>query len=221
MKNSKALKESNPSFIAEAPSTIRTVIFILEIAFVGGLLTVWFTFSSIRESKNLWILFFYNFPSQFSFATVPHEPVFLYFAKYYAPLIVTSISVAGTVLAEVLNYTVCKYIGDLGPVQKVSRGKFVRRLIDLFKKAPFTALIIAAFTPIPFYPFRFLVVLARYPLLKYLLAIFLARTPRFLLYAFLGYMVKIPDVILIILFALGVFIAFFFMRGVIKKSKKE
>lgn len=207
--------------IPRAPSKARILIFGLEFAFVIGLLILWISSPKIRESKNLWILFFYNFPSQFSFATVPHEPVFLFFSKFYAPWIVTLISAVGTVLAEVVNYTVIKFIGDLSPVQKISRGKTVVNLIQMFNRAPFAALLIAGFTPIPFYPFRFLVVLAHYPIAKYLLAVFLSRTPRFYIYAVLGHAIKIPDYLLAIFFVIGVAVAIPVMRGILKKAKDD
>lgn len=185
-----------------AISRTRTTVFILEIGLILAILIVWLSSESIRESKSLWILFFYNFPSQFLIAIVPHEPVFLYFSKFYSPLSVTFVAIVGTSLAEVLNYSVFKYVGELKPVQNVHTSKMVNKLIILFNKAPFAALLVAGFTPVPFYPFRFLVVLARYPLLKYILAIFLSRTPRFYLLALFGYTIKIPDYLLPVIFIL-------------------
>jgi membrane protein YqaA with SNARE-associated domain len=183
-----------------AISRNRTIVFVLEIGLIIAILLAWLSSESIRQSKSLWILFFYNFPSQFLIAIVPHEPVFLYFSKFYSPLSVTFVAIVGTSLAEVLNYSVFKYVGDLQPVQNVHASKMVNKLIILFNKAPFAALLIAGFTPVPFYPFRFLVVLARYPLLKYILAIFLSRTPRFYLLALFGYTIKIPDYLLPVIF---------------------
>lgn len=183
-------------------SRTRTIVFILEIALILTLLVVWLSSESIRQSKSLWILFFYNFPSQFLIAIVPHEPVFLYFSKFYSPLSVTLVAIAGTSLAEVLNYSVFKYVGNLKSVQSIHYSKMVNKLIGLFNKAPFTALLVAGFTPVPFYPFRFLVVLARFPLLKYILAIILSRTPRFYLLALFGHAIKIPDYLLPVIFIL-------------------
>lgn len=178
----------------------RTIIFILEIALILILLAVWLSSETIRNSKNLWILFFYSFPSQFLIAIVPHEPVFLYFSKFYSPWSVTCVAIAGTLLAEVLNYSVFKYVGDLKQVQSVHYSAWVKKLIKLFNTAPFSALLVAGFTPVPFYPFRFLVVLARYPLPKYILAVFLSRTPRFYLFALFGHAIKIPDYLLPVIF---------------------
>ncbi len=182
------------------PSKFRTFIFILEIAFIAVLLVVWLSSEYIQKSKNLWVLFFYNFPSQFLIAIVPHEPVVLYFGKFYLPLVVALVAVAGTLLTEAVNYSVFKYIVDLRLFKKAHHSKIVNKLVELFNKAPFLALFIAGFTPVPFYPFRFMVVLAHYPIWKYLLAVFVSRTPRYFIIAWVGYALKIPDYLLLALF---------------------
>jgi len=181
-------------------SRIQTIIVSLEVVFVVALLVVWLCSESIQQSKNLWVLFFYNFPSQFLIAVVPHEPVFLYFSKYYAPLFVTAVGIAGTLITEILNYSVFGFFSELKVIKKVSNSKFVQRLLDLFQKAPFLALWIAGFTPVPFYPFRFIAVLSDYPKQKYILAIFLSRTPRFFLLAYIGYTINLPTYLLAIIF---------------------
>lgn len=146
------------------------------------------------------MLFFYSFPSEFLIAIVPHEPVLLYFGKFYQPLTVALVAIIGTVMTEAINYSVFKLVIDSNFFQKIRQGKMVTKIVELFKKAPFVALLVAGLTPVPFYPFRFLVVLTRYPLVKYLLAVFLSRTPRFFILALAGYMIKIPDYLLIAIF---------------------
>ena len=188
-------------------SKTRILIFILEVSLVALLLILWLVSDSIQKSKSLWILFLYSFPSQFLIAVVPHEPVFLYFSKFYAPIIVTFVSVSSTVLTELVNYSTFKFIVDLKSFDKIKYSGFVKKLIDIFNRAPFLALWIAGFTPIPFYPFRFLVVLAHYPIHRYILAVFLSRTPRFFLLALLGQAFKIPDYLLAILFAALILVA--------------
>ncbi|MCK4494933.1 MAG: hypothetical protein KAU91_01170, partial [Candidatus Aminicenantes bacterium] len=81
---------------------------------------------------------------------------------------------------------------------------------------------IAGLTPIPFYPFRFLVVIARYPLIKYLFAVFLSRTPRFFILAFAGNIIKIPDYLLIILFiGITILINYPVVSHLLKKRRKN
>jgi membrane protein YqaA with SNARE-associated domain len=181
------------------PPWVRTLIFVFEVAFVIGLLVWWLASDSVRESKSLWILFLYCFPAEFIIATAPHEPVLLYFAKFYSPLTVAAISVAGTVLTEVLNYTVFKYVADLKVFRKMLASRTVQKTVHLFKKAPFAALWVAGFTPIPFYPFRFLVVIARYPLWKYIAAVLTSRAPRMYIIALAARAIHFPDYMILII----------------------
>lgn len=178
----------------------RTLIFAFEISMIFGLLILWLSSTAIQQSNSLFVLFFYSFPSEFLVGLVPHEPVLLYFGKYYSPLTVALVSVASTVLTEALNYSMFKYVADMILFKKFSDGRSVRSIIALFKKMPFTAVWVAGFTPIPFYPFRFLVVMGEYPVWKYLVAVFLSRGPRFYILAQIGYTFNIPGAALAALF---------------------
>ncbi len=204
-------------------SKTRIIIFILEISLVALLLGIWLSSDSVQQSKSLWVLFLYSFPSQFLIATVPHEPVFLYFSKYYAPIIATVVSLSSTLLTEVVNYSTFKFVVDLKSFERIRYSGFVKKLIEGFNRAPFLALWVAGFTPIPFYPFRFLVVLANYPIYKYILAVFLSRAPRFYLLALFGHAFKIPDYLLVVLFVslILVSLAPIFKRLLFKKKEIE
>jgi len=209
-----------PKYAKKSPK-IRTLLFILEVALVLALLIGWLSFKTLRTSKNLWVLFFYSFPSEFLVAVVPHEPILLYFGKFYAPLTVAAVGIIGTVITEAINYSVFKYITGTNLFQKIRHKKAVTKVIKLFQKFPFLAIWIAGLTPIPFYPFRFLVVLARYPVLKYLSAVFLSRTPRFYLLAYLGHTIKFPDYLLIILFVILILgMNFQLLRNLLKKRAR-
>jgi ribonucleoside-triphosphate reductase len=137
-------------------------------------------------------------------------------------LTVALTATAGTLLAETLNYSVFKYLTDTTLYKKkISQKKIVSKLIDLFNRKPFVTLLVVAFTPIPFYPFRFLVVMAHYPIWKYLLALFLARTPRFFLLSLAGQSIKIPDSILVIIFVVLIAAANIPLLSSLIKKKKE
>ena len=198
----------------------RTMV-LIEAGMVLVLLAVWLISPSIRASKSLWVLFFYSFPAEFLVAVVPHEPVLIYFGKFYAPLAVAVVAVAGTVITEYFNYAVFRFVADFRALQKYTKSSLIQRAIRFFNKAPFAALLIAGFTPFPFYPFRFLVVLARYPLFKYLLAVLISRGPRFYLYAWLGNHLRIPDVwILLIMVAALVIIYVPLIRVYLRRKRK-
>jgi membrane protein YqaA with SNARE-associated domain len=189
------------------PPWRKAFLFALQISFVLALLIVWVTSKGLQESKSLWVLFFYSFPSEFLIATVPHEPVLLYFGKFYAPLTVALVAIPSTLLTEMLNYSTFKYITDFNIFTKLRNKKALQKTIRFFNKAPFITLCIAGISPIPFYPLRFLVVLAHYPLWRYILAVFLSRFPRFIIFAYLGYKIQIPDYMLFALFVTLIVVA--------------
>ena len=181
--------------------SIRTLVVALEITFVGALLLVWLLSDAARESKSLWILFLYSFPSEFLVAPVPHEPIFFYFGKFYPAWLVAGIAVTSTVMTEALNYSVFGYFTDLESFNRVHASRITRRVVDLFHKAPFVAVVVAGLLPIPFYPMRFIVVLARYPLGRYLLAVLVSRAPRFYVLSLLGSAFELPTWLLVVLFS--------------------
>lgn len=206
----------------KSPVLFKTIFFVFEISLVVFLLFFWFSSSSMQKSENLWILFIISLPAEFLIAIVPHEPILLYFAKFHMPLTVTLVGIAGTLITEALNYTTFKYIADLNIFKKLKERKSVKKIINLFNKRPFIAICVAGFTPVPFYPIRFLVVLGHYPILKYLLGVFLSRTPRFFILAYFGHVFQIPDSWLVIIFAsLLISIYIPVLRNIIKKRIKE
>ncbi len=202
----------------KTPSKIRIFIFALQVGLVIALLVLWLSSESIQKSKDLWVLFIYCFPSQFLIAIVPNEPALFYFGKFYPPLTVALVAIAGTLLTEALNYSVFKFVANTNFFQKIRHRKVATRVVELFNKAPFVALLVAGFTPVPFYPFRFLVVMAHYPIWKYLLAVFLSRTPRFYILALIGYAIKIPDYLIIAIFIILIASAYIpLLRKFLKK----
>ncbi len=213
----------NPASNEESkyPSWIKASLFALQISFVLALLILWFTSKEIQESKSLWVLFFYSFPAEFLISTVPHEPVLLYFGKFYGPLSVALVAISGTLLTEMLNYSAFKYIADLKIFIKLREKKAVQKTIKFFKKAPFLTLWVTGISPIPFYPLRFLVVLACYPWFKYILAVFLSRFPRFVILAYVGHKIQIPDYLLVALFVILIMIANISILQSLRNRKKK
>lgn len=210
-------QKREPSF-----SKTKTLLFVLQISFVIVLFVLWFSSESLRESKNLWILFLYSFPSNFLVGIVPYDPAIIYFGKFYSPLYVTFVGVASTLVVEGINYSVLNFASNTKLLVKIRHRKFINKIIKLFNKTPFIALFIAGFLPIPFYPFRFLVVLTRYPLIKYLLTVLLSKTPRIYLLGLLGHVTKIPDYLIISFFiAIVIFMYISFLINHLKKRQKR
>ena len=197
----------------------KTIIFLVETGFILILLMLLLFSDSMKGSSSLIFLFFYSFPSEFIIGLVPHEPVLLYFGNFYSPLTVALVAVSSTVLTEALNYSVFSYIADIELFRKTTGNKIVRKLVAQFNRFPFLAVWIAGFTPVPFYPFRFLVVIGRYPVMKYLLAVFLSRAPRFYILAYIGEVFRFPGWVLIALFVILVIVFNFPLVGNLLKKR--
>ncbi|MFC2166666.1 VTT domain-containing protein [Acidobacteriota bacterium] len=201
---------------------LRTSIFIGELVFVAALFVIYFSSLSLQSSRHLWVLFLYSIPGNFLIDVIPYDPAVIFFARFHAPLIIAFVGVAGILASETINYTCFEYIVDRKFFDKILKHKFIVKLTRLFNKAPFWTMLIVAFTPIPIYPFRFLVVLARFPLLKFLLALFIGRLPRLYLIALFGHSVILPDwAYLVIFIALSLIMYIPLVKLIPKKQQKE
>jgi membrane protein YqaA with SNARE-associated domain len=188
----------DPAALVEQ-ATLRTrtrltgAVFLGETLLVVGLLVWWLIWGRHDPGHGPLVLFLYCFPSEFLIAPVPHEPVLIYFGRILSPLTVALYSVAGTVLVEALNYHATSFVTDTQPMRRLARARWLRRMVTLFERWPFATLVLGGLAPLPFYPFRFLVTLTRYPISRYLLAIFVSRLPRFYLIALFGALLPISD----------------------------
>lgn len=182
-------------------SLVRKLLVGAEGALVLGLLAVWLLAEEVRTTGSLVVLFLYSFPAEFFVGLVPHEPVLLYYGNLHPAWVVAVVAGVSTVLAEWMNYSFLSFFTDVGLFEKMRKKTSVARIIELFGRAPFWAIVIAGLTPIPFFPVRFLVVLHDYPLWRYLAAVFVSRTPRFFLIAALGRVIHFPTWSLVALFA--------------------
>jgi membrane protein YqaA with SNARE-associated domain len=200
----------------------RNVLFALQFLFIATLLAVWISAGDIHKSTNLLVLFFYSFPSEFFIGVLPHEPLLIYFGEFFSPLTVACVGLMSTLMVEVSNYFVIRHIIDFRAFQAFRTSAKAGKVVKLFNKAPFPAVWMAGFTPVPFYPFRFLVVLADYPVWKYALAVATSRGPRFYLLALVGKMMKIPDIVLILFTVFLVLTAnFHFIKNFLSKRLRK
>jgi len=182
-------------------SSAQIAIVLSEAAMVLALLAAWLFSQTVRTGQSMLVLFLYCFPSEFLIGLIPHEPVLLLYGALHSPVLVALISTVGTVLAEGLNYSFLGFFNHVGWFDGMRRRVAVDRVIRLFERAPFLAILVAGFTPIPFAPIRFLVVLTRYPVAKHLLAVFISRAPRFLILAWLGDVLRFKAWMIVGIFA--------------------
>ena len=183
---------------------------LIALAFNGILaiaaLYVWVAYPSLREHV-LFVLA--TMPSEFLVTFVPHEPIILFFAKFHGVHTVVWLSVLGTVAMEVVNYSSAASFLRFPWMKRLLAHSSIKKATSAFKKAPFTVIVIAAFTPIPFFPFRFLAPFGGFSLGRYILALTVGRAPRFYILALLGEFLNLRNDIIIGIFVVFLILAVF------------
>ena len=149
------------------------------------------------ESNSYWYLAFYSIPANTAISVFPHEPVLIYFGKVGDLLQTALWASTGTLVAGVMDHTVFVPVLNHENVRAYKEKKFYRKVMGYFLKWPFCTLVATGFTPIPFFPFKFLAFSIGYPMWKYVTALLVARFPRYYLYALLGATIPIPNWVLI------------------------
>ncbi len=167
----------------------------------------------IFPADHALILFgMYAVPSHMLISPFPIEPPLLYLAKSNIPWVIALLACTGSFMAGCFDYLLLGPLLGHGAIRsKYEEIRVYKRASRLFIARPFLFLIVVHLTPIPFYPFKFLSIAARYTFWKYQLAMVLGRAPRYLLLAWFGFVVKPPDWTLIALVCIAL-IAFLTRR---------
>lgn len=132
-----------------------------------------------------WVMFLTSGPFS-TFWPSASEPMLLAFGQLYAPFLLALIGVAAIALVEWLNYRVFGAVLLARRLEKVRSARLTRWVMKWFAVLPFTTVVIAALTPIPFWLVRCCAVLAHYPMPRFILATALGRFPRLWLIAAMG-----------------------------------
>jgi uncharacterized membrane protein YdjX (TVP38/TMEM64 family) len=135
------------------------------------------------------------------------EPVMFVAARVYPPVLVGLVATLGACYMEYLNYYLHRYAIFHPRLEGVRQSYWVRKCVELFALSPFWAIVLMAFTPLPYWPARILGPLTRYPIERYLLATFVGRFPEWWIYAAFGKWLPISTPVLL-LGTLGFTVAF-------------
>ena len=149
------------------------------------------------RSDSYVYLAFYSIPANTAISVFPHEPVLIYFGKFANLWLAATWATAGTIVAAIMDHTVFVPILNLRSIESYKKKRFYRKAIAYLMRWPFATIVVTGFTPIPFFPFKFLVFSIQYPMWKWVTALAVARFPRYYLLALIGATVPIPSWILI------------------------
>lgn len=132
------------------------------------------------------------------------EPIIIEAGKFAGALSVSLVALGGYMYTEYVNWHLYVWVLEGDRAAWLRRQAWVRKSVEYFARAPFTSVVVFAFTPLPFWAARGIAVLQRYPLSPFLLATAVGRWPRFFLYAWLGSAVHIPVWVLLAVIVGGV-----------------
>lgn len=157
-------------------------------------------------------LAFYAIPANSAISVFPHEPVVIWYGSQGSILWTAVAASVGTLVAGFLDHSVFVPVMNLKGLTGYKEKAWYQKAAGLFMKYPFAVIVVTGFTPIPFFPFKFLSFSLHYPLWKYLSALLLGRFPRYLLLAWVGYVIHIPGWLLVAIFG-GAILAYAMKAG--------
>ncbi|NIM48287.1 MAG: hypothetical protein GTO22_03360 [Gemmatimonadales bacterium] len=160
-------------------------------------MTAFFLMSTQAQNNGYLYLFFYSIPANTAISLFPHEPVLIYYGQFANLWISAAAATGGTIVAGYLDHRVFVPVLNYNKITAYKRSRFYQKATGIFMKYPFATITVTGFTPIPFFPFKFLCFSIQYPLHRYLAALSLARYPRYFLLAWVGATFGIPTSILI------------------------
>lgn len=163
-------------------------------------------------SQSYVYLALYSIPANTAISVFPHEPVLIYYGTVGNIWLAATAASIGTLAAGIMDHAVFTPVMNLKSISGYKSKPLYQKLVGLFMKYPFWTIVLTGFTPIPFFPFKFLSFSIHYPLGKYLAALLIARFPRYLLLAWLGKVLEIPAWLLIAVFA--VIILLYAVKGI-------
>jgi uncharacterized membrane protein YdjX (TVP38/TMEM64 family) len=120
----------------------------------------------------------------------------------------------GTLIAGFLDHSVFVPVANLQSLSGYKDKAWYQKLARLFMRYPYLVIVVTGFTPVPFFPFKFLAFSVHYPLWKYLSALLTGRFPRYVMLAWVGSLFDIPTWTLFAFF--GVVIAVYSIKAIPK-----
>jgi uncharacterized membrane protein YdjX (TVP38/TMEM64 family) len=134
--------------------------------------------------------------------------------RLYAAPLVAVVGVTGTLYVEYLNYHLYRRVLQVNALERLKTGKTVEQVLRLFSRAPFLTVWICSWSPLPYWPVRFISPLAGYDVRRHLTATFCGRFPRLWFFAALGvwWNVSVGVLAAISLGSIGIALAVYFLR---------
>lgn len=206
------MQEYDPTSIQPEYDTLEPKVWVMGgIMLVLALVALVLMLQDFSTSSYLYLAF-YAIPANSAISVFPHEPVVIWYGSVGNIWWTALAASAGTLVAGFLDHSVFVPVMNLRGLTGYKEKAWYMKAARLFMKYPFAVIVVAGFTPIPFFPFKFLSFSLRYPLWRYLSALLIGRFPRYVLLAWIGHVIHIPAWLLVAIFG-GAILAYAVKAG--------
>lgn len=173
---------------------MRRILLVCALAFCA--VSIWIVIAFPGHRLDLWFYFAYMTVAC-TFIPLQTPPLAMAYGQKYSPFLTAALGGIGSCISGLIDYVVVTVAFRNDRLARIKTTRMYHYVERVFRKCPFIVLVIAAFTPIPFEPVRVLACATEYNKVKYVLAIFVGRAPRYFLLGMLQREVlAIPNVYL-------------------------
>lgn len=142
--------------------------------------SLWIRITFPGRALDLWFYFAYMIIAC-TFFPLPTPQVAMDYGQRFNPTLAAIVGGIGSCISGLIDYILVTVAFRYERIARIKETHTYINVERLFNKAPFVVLVIVAFTPIPFEPVKLLACATRYSRIKFLLAVFVGRAPRYFL----------------------------------------
>ncbi|MBD3181862.1 hypothetical protein GF312_06195 [Candidatus Poribacteria bacterium] len=145
-----------------------------------AVVSLWLFIAFFQDAVELWLYFAY-ITIACTLLPLPTPQVIMLYGQRFDPYFIALLGTVGFCISGLFDYILVNLALRYHRVSKLKNTKTYAYLERIFHKVPFVSLSIAAFTPLPFDPVKFLACTTCYSKIKFTIAMFIGRFPRCLL----------------------------------------
>ena len=175
---------------------------------------------SVVPEHSLELLFYFAYMSvACTFLPLPTPPMVMAYGQEFDPVFIAFLGGIAFCISALIDYSLVTLVFRYEKIARIKKTKLYCKVERLFSKYAFVSLVVAAFTPIPLEPVKVVACASRYSKVRFILACFLGRTPRYYLLAKSQSILPIPRIYLYV--SIIVLVAIEAIRRLIKNSRQN
>ncbi len=170
--------------------------------------------------RSFELLFYFAYMSvACTFLPLPTPPLVMAYGQKFDPFLIALLGGIAFCISALIDYSLVTLVFRYEKIARIKKTKLYYKVERIFNKYAFVSLVVAAFTPIPLEPVKVVACASRYNKVRFILACFLGRTPRYYLLAASQGILPIPRIYLYA--SIIALVAIEAIRRMIKRSRQN